>query len=139
MKIIVDTCVIIDALQKREPFMEDAIRLCYAVANQKCDAFVPAKSVADLYYILHRSLHSDALTRTALKKLFHSFGILDTTEMDCRNALTSQMPDFEDAMLAETAYRNKIDYIVTRNLKDYKHSDIPACSPQEILNIMNLE
>lgn len=133
MTIVVDTCVIIDALQNREPFAEDAKKLCLAVANQKIDAFVPAKSVADIYYILHHSLHSDALTRDVLKKLFRSFHILDTTAFDCRNALTSPLSDFEDAILAETAYRNNIDFIITRNLKDYVKSEVPACLPSEIL------
>lgn len=139
MNVIVDTCVIIDALQNREPFSEDAIKLCLAVANQKIDAFVPAKSVADIYYILHRSLHSDALTRDALKKLFRSFNILDTTAFDCQNALTSPMSDFEDAMLAETAYRNNVDFIVTRNLKDYVKSKVPSCLPSEILKKIDID
>lgn len=138
MTIIVDTCVIIDALQNREPFSEDAMKICLAVANQKIDAFVPAKSVADIYYILHRSLHSDVLTRDALKKLFRSFHILDTTAFDCRNAFISPMSDFEDAMLAETAYRNAIDFIVTRNVRDYAKSEVPACLPSEVLEILSL-
>lgn len=133
MTIIVDTCIIIDALQNREPFAEDAIKLCLAVANRKCDAFITAKSVADIYYILHHSLHSDTLTRDALKKLFHSFNIMDTTSFDCRNALTSPISDFEDSILAETACRNNIDFIVTRNLKDYVKSQIPACLPSDII------
>lgn len=72
------------------------------------------------------------LTRDALKKLFRSFHILDTTAFDCRNTLTSPMPDFEDALLAETACRNHIDFIVTRNLKDYAKSEVPACLPSAI-------
>ncbi len=133
MTVIVDTCVIIDALQKREPFSEDAMKLCLAVANQKIEAFIPAKSVADIYYILHRYLHNDTLTRDALKKLFRSYKILDTTAFDCRNAFTSPVSDFEDAILAETARRNNIDYIVTRNLKDYAKSEVIACLPSDIL------
>ncbi len=133
MTIIVDTCIIIDALQNRKPFAEDAIKLCLAVANKKCDAFLTAKSIADIYYILHRSLHSDALTRDALKKLLRSFHIMDTTAFDCRNALSSPMSDFEDAILAETAYRNNADYIITRNLKDYVKSPVPSCSAADFL------
>ncbi|MCD8232010.1 MAG: PIN domain-containing protein, partial [Clostridiales bacterium] len=91
------------------------------------------KSVADIYYIMHRSLHSDMQTRTLLKKLFMSFGILDTTALDCRNALTSPVSDFEDAILAETAYRNGVNYIVTRNIKDFSRSVIPAITPTEFM------
>lgn len=133
MNVIVDTCVIIDALQQREPFAKDAQAICLAVAKDKVSGFIPAKSVADIYYIIHRSLHSDAETRKLLKKLFMSFGILDTTALDCRNALTSPVSDFEDAILAETAYRNGVQYIVTRNTKDFTRSVIPVITPAELI------
>ncbi len=133
MNIIVDTCVIIDALQQREPFAKDAQEICLAVARKEVAGFIPAKFVADIYYIMHRSLHDDAKTRGLLKKLFISFGILDTTAMDCRNALTSQMSDFEDAILAETAYRNGVEYIVTRNMKDFSRAAVPAITPAEFM------
>lgn len=133
MNIIVDTCVIIDALQQREPFAKDSQAICLAVAKDQISGFIPAKSVADIYYIMHRSLHSDEETRKLLKKLFMSFGILDTTALDCRNALTSPVSDFEDAILAETAYRNGVDYIVTRNTKDFTRSVIPVITPTEFM------
>ena len=133
MNIIVDTCVIIDALQQREPFNKDAQALCLTVAKGDVSGFIPAKSVADIYYIMHRSVHSDVETRNLLKKLFMSFGILDTTALDCRNALTSPVSDFEDAILAETAYRNGVEYIVTRNTKDFTRSVIPVITPSEFL------
>ncbi|MCD8376074.1 MAG: PIN domain-containing protein [Oscillospiraceae bacterium] len=136
MNIIVDPCVIIDALQQREPFAKDAQAICLAVAKDEVAGFIPAKSVADIYYIMHRSLHSDEETRKLLKKLFMSFGILDTTALDCRNALTSPVSDFEDAILTETAYRNGVEYIVTRNMRDFTRSVIPVIAPREFMELM---
>ncbi|MCD7823375.1 MAG: PIN domain-containing protein [Oscillospiraceae bacterium] len=136
MNVIVDTCVIIDALANREPFAEAAQALCLTVANDKITGFIPAKSVADIYYIMHRYFHSNAETRALLKKLFMSFGILDTTALDCRNALTSPISDFEDAILAETAYRCGVDYIVTRNTKDFARSVVPVVTAEEVMEIL---
>ncbi len=133
MNILVDTCVIIDALQQREPFAESAQALCLAIARGQVDGFIPAKSVADIYYIMHRSLHDDAQVRSLLKKLLMSFGILDTTALDCRSALSSPVSDFGAAILAETAHRSGIDCIVTRNLRDFSRSAIPALPPDELL------
>ena len=133
MNVIVDTCIIIDALQEREPFAKDAQNLCLAVAKGEFSAFIPAKSVADIYYIMHRNLHSDEQARSLLKKLFLSFGILDTTALDCRNAIASPISDFEDAILAETAYRNNVEYIITRNTKDFAKSVVPVATPSEFL------
>jgi len=131
---IVDTCIIIDALAEREPFASAAQALCLAVANDEISGFIPAKSVADIYYIMHRSLHSGSETRALLKKLFLSFGILDTTALDCRNALTSPISDFEDAIIVETACRTGVDFIVTRNTKDFAHSTIPVITAEELMN-----
>ncbi len=41
--------------------------------------------------------------------------IIDTGVMDIRNALTSEITDFEVAVMAESAIQNKVDCIVTRN------------------------
>ncbi|MCD8007073.1 MAG: PIN domain-containing protein [Oscillospiraceae bacterium] len=135
MNVIVDTCVIIDALANREPFAKDAQELCLAVANDEISGFIPAKSVADIYYIMHKYFHSDTETRALLKKLFMSFGILDTTALDCRNALTSPISDFEDAILTETAYRAGVDYIVTRNTKDFARSTVPVVTAEEMVKM----
>ncbi|MCD7771503.1 MAG: PIN domain-containing protein [Oscillospiraceae bacterium] len=135
MNVIVDTCVIIDALANREPFAGDAQKLCLSVANDEITGFIPAKSVADIYYIMHKYFHGDLETRGLLKKLLLSFGILDITALDCRNALTSPISDFEDAILVETAYRSGVDYIVTRNTKDFARSTVPVVTVEEVMEI----
>lgn len=136
MNILVDTCVIIDALQQREPFVKDSQALLLAVADGTVSGFIPAKSIADIYYITHRHLHSDERTRILLKKLLMSFGILDTSALDCRNALTSPVSDFEDALLVETAYRTGVDYIVTRNIRDFSRSVIQAVTPSDFMKMI---
>ena len=54
MRALIDTCIIIDALQAREPFAEDAQQIFLAVANKRVMGFLTAKSAADIYYITHR-------------------------------------------------------------------------------------
>ena len=94
MKILVDTCVIIDALQNRQPFASDA------------------------------------------QKLFSLFDVVDTFGIDCINAVSSQMGDYEDAVMSETAERNSIDYIVTRNIKDYSKSKVQVITPSVFLGLL---
>ena len=138
MRVLIDTCVIIDALQNREPFNVDAQKIFMAVANRQCSGFVSAKSVTDIYYITHRATHSDKETRKILNALLFLFDILDTTGMDCRRALTvEKVSDYEDAVMIETAAREDIDYIVTRNKRDYKDSSVPVMSPMELLRLLD--
>lgn len=53
MNVVVDTCVIIDALQQRELFCIDAQAICLAIAEDKVTGFITAKSVTDIYYLMH--------------------------------------------------------------------------------------
>ena len=138
MRVLIDTCVIIDALQSREPFKENAEKIFLHAANQSFDGFITAKSVTDIYYLTHRLTHSDSKTRKILSNLFVLFDLLDSTGLDCRKAISSNMTDYEDAIMAETALRSKMDCIVTRNLKDYMHSPVPIYSPDDFLSLLSL-
>lgn len=46
------------------------------------------------------------------------------------------MPDFEDAVVDAVAERNGAGYILTRNIKDFSGSSVPAITPTEFLNIL---
>ncbi len=115
MRALIDTCIVIDALQAREPFAEAAQQIFLAVANKRVMGFLTAKSAADIYYITHRHTHNDCDTRRVLGTLFNLFELLDTAGMDCRRAISSELTDYEDAMMVETALRCGMDCIVTRN------------------------
>lgn len=133
MRALIDTCVIIDALQNREPFAQEAQQIFFTIANKHATGYISAKSVLDIYYLIHRSTHSDEATRKILKTLLGLFDILDTTQLDCRQALSSDISDYEDAVMCETAKRCDVDCIVTRNQKDYAKSEVTVYSPAEFL------
>ena len=136
MRALIDTCIIIDALQNREPFAEDAKALFLAVANRHCGGFITAKSITDIYYLLHRHTHSDKDTRGILNTLFGLFDILDTTGVDYRKELSAEIADYEDAIMIETALRSGMDCIVTRNLKDYSKVSIPVYPPADFIKLL---
>lgn len=136
MKALIDTCIIIDVLQKREPFFMDAYNIFIAGANRVFDGAICAKSVTDVYYIMHRHFHDDSRTRKALESLFKLFSIEDTTGYDCKKAIVSEMTDYEDAIIAETAMRVGADCIITRNISDFSGSAIKVYSPGQFLDII---
>lgn len=133
MIVLLDTCVIIDVLQDRQPFVEAAKKIFIAVANKQIEGCITAKSVADIYYLTHKATHSNEKSREILAKLFTLFSLLNTTGDDCKNALFSPIADYEDAIMVETAKNAGIDYIVTRNIKDYSKSPVKVTSPAEFL------
>ena len=127
MKALIDTCIIIDILQQREPFCHAANDILHAVSDNKLTGVLTAKSLTDIHYIIRRSIHNETST------LFSLFAVADTRAADCERALVSKMSDYEDAIMVETAKRIAADCIVTRNLKDYAQADIPVLSPEDCL------
>ena len=68
--------------------------------------------------------------------LYRLFDLLDTAGIDCRKAISSEMADFEDAVMVETAKRIGADCIVTRNKKDYVQSGVSVYTPAEFLELL---
>lgn len=134
---VIDTCIIIDALQNREPFCDDAQKIFLAVSNRKFYGVLTAKSITDIFYIIRRSVHNDEMTKECIQKLFILFDIADTFAVDCQIALGAETKDYEDAVMIETAKRIGADGIITRNIKDYAVADLPVYSPSEFLNLLD--
>lgn len=133
MRVLIDTCVIIDVLQNRSPFAKDAQTIFLAAANNQFIGCITAKASTDIYYLMHRYTHNDKASREVLNKLFSLFDVLDTSGMDCRHAIPSAISDFEDAVMVETAFRYEVDCIVTRNMQDYVKSTVQVYSPEQFL------
>ena len=133
MKALIDTCVIVDVLQDREPFSADGREIFLYASNRIFTGCLTASSATDIYYLAHRCTHDAAKSREIMNKLFSLFDLLDTTGDDCRLAALSQISDYEDAVMVETAVRCGADCIVTRNLGDYSPAPIPVYSPCDFL------
>lgn len=134
MKALLDTCIIIDALQCREPFFDDAQNLLIANANDEFEGVITAKSVLDIYYIIHRYYHDNNRSRSVIMDLLSLMDVCETSKEDVNKAALSNIADYEDAVMAETAKRIGADALVTRNIKDYKNANIRVLEPYELLN-----
>lgn len=136
MKILVDTNIIIDALTSREPFKKEAEQIFMLTANRIEDMYITASSATDIYYLVRKYLHSTDQAKSVMAKIYELFYILDVTASDCKEALLTEMGDYEDAVISCCATRNHMDYIVTRNIKDYEKSKVQAVLPEVFLNII---
>jgi predicted nucleic acid-binding protein len=133
MKLYFDTNIIVDILKHREPFFENSNKIFMLTAEEKIDGIVGTSAVTDIYYLI-RKQYAD--TETAVKFIFDILEIIkpvDTLIDDIFSAAELGFADFEDAVIAAIACREKADYIITRNTKDYSKSPIPAITPDEFL------
>ena len=55
------------------------------------------------------------------------------------NLHVTKAKDFEDSVQYYAALRAGVDYIVSRNVRDYPFDDIPVVTPQDFFSIMGFE
>lgn len=133
MKILIDTNVILDIFQKREPFFTDSYQALYKAIKDNTECLISASSITDIFYLLRKSLHSTEQAKEQIEQLSQLVTFADVYGKDIHTALTRSMPDFEDAVVDTVAERNGARYILTRNIKDYSGSIVPAITPTEFL------
>ena len=137
MKVLIDTNIVIDAIDIRTPFNKYAEELLLLAAGNKFSPFLTSKSICDIFYLAHRRFQNNEETKNLIRDLLSIYSVLDTKSQDCIEALESPTSDYEDAVMEATAKREKMDCIVSRNTQNFKDPDIPCYSPSEFLELIS--
>lgn len=132
MKVLIDTNIIIDLLANREGFAEPAALLFKLCEVGKVQGIVYALSIANIAYVMRKELDRGQI-EDVITKLSSIFTIADMKGDDLKKAAALPISDFEDALQSACASRVKADFIVTRNLKDFKNSKVMAIKPSELI------
>ena len=143
MRVLLDTNVIVDVLQRREPWFADGKQIFYAVANKQIIGCITAKEAADIHFFSRKQFtgeeNVDARARQVLTKLYAIFELIDTLGIDCQNAIAIENKDYEDAIMMASAVRAGIDCIITRNPEHFKQSAVSVYSPAEFVKKLSEE
>ncbi len=135
MKIMIDLNVLVDVLQCRTPFLLPSAKVCDAVKAGRCEGFVAAHAVTTLFYLIRRETDRVAAEK-ALDWLLSTFDIAPADKSIILAARLLSFTDFEDAVVSASAVARSCDYIVTRNLGDYRNSPVNAVAPEEFLQML---
>ncbi len=132
-RILLDSDVILDLFFDRKPFSDDSaviFRLCH---QQKIKAFVTPVIISNVYYLL-RKVSTQKKVKEKLNLLLSISNVLIVDKSIILQALNSNFNDFEDALQNYSAENNKsITAIITRNVKDYKNSNILVLTPKSYI------
>ncbi len=131
-KWFVDTNVIIDLIGDRKPFSNAAADIFHLAEVKKITLFSSSHSIATCHYLLKKYKGEKSL-RCILLDLLEFLTVIAVDEGIIKNSLHSAHKDFEDSIQIYCAGTiPDIEGIITRNIKDYKESHIPAFTPDEI-------
>jgi len=131
--VLIDTDVILDFFFGREPFSEfvtDILNLC---EENKLKGFTTPVIICNTYYLLRKTAKHEIV----IEKIKQLLTILDVLQIDKEvvlDSLNSEFKDFEDALQNYSALKNgKISIVLTRNIKDYKKSELAVLTPETYL------
>ncbi len=102
------------------------------IEQTSTNAFVAWHTISTLYYIVDRETN-DAVARTFIAKLIDFVEVAPAAADSLRYSLSLPMSDFEDAMQVAAARACGARYIITRNVRDFTCSPIPAVTPRQAL------
>jgi len=132
-KLLVDTNVVLDVLLARKPFDEWAVNIFKLAALVEVELFISINSFTDIIYFVSKEYDSDTV-RKQMAGLLDFCRIIEAGHRDALQSLKlTDFEDIEDAFQSYCAEKEIIDYIITRDLKGFKSSKIPALTPQEYL------
>lgn len=131
--VFVDTNIVLDLLEKRPGFYQEAQELFTLADQNKLKLCVSALTIVNVHYLLFKHLKMEA--RNVLLRFKTLVDVLPTTDKILDLALTSKQSDFEDAVQYFTAIEHNLETIITRNKKDFKNLNIPVFTAREFLSL----
>ncbi len=130
MRVLLDTNVLMDVLLERELFVNESVQVFDQVVRGAVTGLICATTVTTIFYLTSREVGGEDVMRH-IQKLMNLYEIAPVTRSVLDAALTSNSPDFEDAVLAEAAHQAGAQAIITRNLKDFAKSPVRAYTPRQ--------
>lgn len=134
-KIFFYSDIMLDVTLRREQFYLSALNLFELCHKQKITAVTSSTAFINTNYFLRKL--APANRWTSLQRLRSVLSIIDVTEAMIDMALKDEQADFEDAVQYYAAMSARVDFIITRNIKDYKQATIPVLTAEQFLRTLN--
>ena len=137
MRILFDTNIILDVLLNRKEFVETSANLVGMVENNNLDGYLCATTITTLDYLISKAINRKQ-AKIEIQKLLTLFKIADVNSIVLKLSINSDFDDFEDAVQYYSGEHCEVEGLVTRNTKDYKNTDLPIYTPDELWGIIKI-
>lgn len=133
--LFIDSDIVLDVLTNRVEHYESSSAIFRLFEDGLVKLYTTPSIIINTQYIGQKVLSKEKC-RQGIKYLLAYFEILDSNKKTILEAYNSSFTDIEDAIQFYTVKNSGlVDYIITRNTKDYKKSDskIPVLTPIQFL------
>ena len=138
LKVLFDLNIILDVLQKRVEFYEFSARLLARAETGKIQGWLAAHSVSTLFYLMSKD-KSPEQARVVVTSLLKFLVVAPVDQGIIEQALNLPYRDFEDAIQMSAGLHINADYLLTRNVKDYKPALLTVIQPAELLAVLEAD
>ena len=132
MVLLIDTNIVLDVLLNRPEFVKDSSMIWKLCETEQAKGYISTLTYANMMYIMRKQLTPDQI-EDVYRKLNLIFEFADFSPAVLDRAVNMKWKDFEDAIQSATAERVSAAYLITRNVKDFSKSKVPALTPAEFL------
>lgn len=132
MILLIDANILLDVLMNRQDFVKDSSMIWKLCETNQAKGYISALTIANLMYIMRKQLDPETIEKLLVQLKF-IFDFTDFGVSDLQRVAEMKWTDFEDAVQSATAERLHADFIITRNVKDFRSSKIMALTPTEFL------
>ncbi len=136
MRVLIDTNIVLDFLQEREPFVEDAVMLFARIDAGEVEGFIAATTITNIYYIVRRAA-GVMVAQDAIAQVLTDLHICAVDRTILEQAIALNFQDFEDAVQYACGMAHGVDAIVTRDASGFVNAGIPVMSPGELNKILD--
>lgn len=136
MRVLLDTNIIMDALQERQPFDIAAKKILLLGQSGKIDCCFTANAATDIFFLYSKARNMEE-ANVALGFLLKTYKVVTITHEDCLKALLLPNKDFEDSLVEVCAKNINADYIISRDEEFAKiASEVKVIKPDELISII---
>ena len=133
IRLFLDTNVVLDLLERREPWVYDVEVIFQLAVEKRVELLVSDLTFINIAYIARKSFPKDKIF-DALVYLRRFVGVIGIGQEVIDRVLASRHVDFEDSAQYFAAQREGMDYIITRDRKGFEFLDIESLTPKELLD-----
>jgi len=136
VKVFLDTNIFIDILLDRQPFSSESAKVYKLCENAMLDGYVAPITINNIYYICRKAKQIGSIKEYLLDiATFFTVSMMNSDSIKKANSF--KISDYEDALQYAMALQNGCEYLVTRNVKDFKHmTTLKVLTPEEFLRIL---
>ncbi len=133
--LFIDTDIILDVILNRENHYTESAGIFKCFENHTAKLYTSSSIIINAQYIGQKQISKEKC-KIAIRYLLEYFEFIEPTKLTITEAYSSNFSDIEDAIQYFMAKNSGfIDYIITRNIKDYKkeNNGVPVVTPAQFL------